>query len=60
MHADEVTVEPHNIMIMVYIVQFRCNFILACEQFTHTLKQFSYRATHGMCFISHEELVQDY
>ena len=44
-------------MIMVYIVQFRCNFTLACKQFTHTVKQFS---THGVCFITHKEHMQDY
>ena len=38
-------------MIMVYIVQYRCNFTLTCKQFTHTHEQFSYRATHGVGFI---------
>ena len=49
-------------MIMAYIVQVRCNFSLACEQFTHTFKQFTctHRATHGICFITHQEIKQDY
>ena len=45
------------------MVQLRCNFTLTHEQFTHTLEEFTQahnRATRGVCFITCEELTQDY
>ena len=46
-----------------YTVQFRCNFTLAREQFIRTLEPFTRArigATRGKCFITREQLTQDY